>query len=238
MSVGLGSSNIFQRLHAGYSSCKNWLDEKLCWAFLICAGFLVSAPAFSAEGDTIQDRIEQMMRAGVASDWLQMLQNFATTFPNIGKLVTAAAYVLGFLFALRAIYYLKLYGELRTMMASSANLRAPLTYLLVAGAFLFLPSTIEVMLQTIYQSTEITPLSYAEETTSLEYGAAMTAVYALIQLVGYIAFIRGWLIIANTAQHSGSRDTVGKGLTHIVGGILAINIIGTRDIIWNTFGLT
>lgn len=169
------------------------------------------------------------------SDWVGMLENFASQFPDIEELVTAAAYVLGFVFMVRGIYYLKIYGELRTMMSSNASLRPPLTYLLVGVAFLYLPSTIDVVLATVYGSDEVTPISYTSETGGVAYGEALKVFYMFIQLIGYIAFVRGWIIISHTAQQGG-RETVGKGITHIIGGILAINVIATKDILWNTFG--
>lgn len=169
------------------------------------------------------------------TDWVQMLQNFASQFPDIEQLVTAAAYVLGFVFVVRAIYYLKIYGELRTMMSSNASLRPPLTYLLVGVAFIYLPTTIDVVLATVYNTSEVTPISYSSDTGGVAYGEAIRVFYMFIQLIGYIAFIRGWIIISHTAQQTG-RETVGKGIVHIIGGILAINVVETKDILWNTFG--
>ncbi len=188
--------------------------------------YLISINVFAANGD---------LGSKLPSDWVQMLQNFASQFPDIEELITAAAYVLGFLFMVRAVYYLKVYGELRTMMSSNASLRPPLTYMLVGVAFIYLPSTIDMALATVYNTTEITPISYSADTGGAFYGEAIKVFYMFIQLIGYVAFIRGWVIISHTAQQGG-RETVGKGIVHIIGGILAINVIATKDILWNTFG--
>jgi intracellular multiplication protein IcmC len=62
-------------------------------------------------------------------------------------------------------------------------------------------------------------------------------VLQLIQIVGLIAFIRGWLILVKTAtgQQGGG---IGKGITHIIGGVLALNIVGTQQVINASLGIS
>jgi hypothetical protein len=50
-----------------------------------------------------------------------------------------------------------------------------------------------------------------------------------------IAFVRGWLIIKNAVEGAG-QATVAQGFTHIVGGVLAINIYSFLEIMDQTFG--
>ena len=63
----------------------------------------------------------------------------------------------------------------------------------------------------------------------------MTALLGLVQVMGVIAFIRGWVLLGHAGEQNAQQGMFGKGLTHIIGGILAINIVGTKDLIWNTF---
>ena len=121
------------------------------------------------------------------------------------------------------------------MMSTNSSLRPPITYLLVSMVFIYLPTALDILMNTIYGTTQITPLSYVTAQSSSQFESGLTVILAFIQIIGLIAFIRGWVIIAHTSQQGG-RETVGKGITHIVGGILAINIVGTRDILWHTFG--
>jgi hypothetical protein len=65
--------------------------------------------------------------------------------------------------------------------------------------------------------------------------SAVQAVLAFIQIIGAIAFLRGWMILKGAVEGS-SQDTIPKGITHIIGGVLAINIDRTLKIIDNTFG--
>jgi len=69
-------------------------------------------------------------------------------------------------------------------------------------------------------------------------GHFQEAVYAALtffQLIGFIAFIRGWLILKDAAEGHGQK-TVAQGLTHILGGVLAINIYRFLEVMDQTFG--
>jgi intracellular multiplication protein IcmC len=172
------------------------------------------------------------------TDSANMLTNLSNSYPGIWKLITSGAYLMGMALIMRAIYYLKIYGESRSMMSSQSSLKVPLTYLVVAAVFMYLPSAFHSILLTMFGTTEVTPISYNTEGLGNLNVQATNAVFGFIQIVGLISFVRGWLIIVKSAQGSAQGATVGKGVTHIIGGILAINIVGTRDAIWATLGLS
>jgi intracellular multiplication protein IcmC len=56
----------------------------------------------------------------------------------------------------------------------------------------------------------------------------------IIQVIGLIAFVRGWVLVARSASQGQPPGGTGKGLIHVFGGILAINIVGTINMINNT----
>ena len=56
----------------------------------------------------------------------------------------------------------------------------------------------------------------------------------IIQTIGLIAFIRGWVLVARSASQGQPPGGTGKGLVHVFGGILAMNIVGTIQVINNT----
>jgi hypothetical protein len=64
--------------------------------------------------------------------------------------------------------------------------------------------------------------------------AAIQGVLTFVRLVGYIAFIRGWLILNRMGQGD-NNATIGKAITHICGGVAAINSELTATILRNTF---
>lgn len=176
--------------------------------------------------------------AAQIQDSSNMLINLSNSYASIWKLVTAGAYLMGMALAMRGVYYLKIYGDARTMMSSNANFKIPVIYLMVAGVFMYLPSAAHVLITSGFGTSQITPLGYNASTVSGLSLQATNAILGFVQLVGLISFVRGWMIIVKSAQGAAQGVSFGKGFTHIVGGILAINIVGTKNALWSTLGLS
>lgn len=169
-----------------------------------------------------------------------ILNNIANNLIPVQRLITGAAYIIGLAFAFKAIYTLKVYGESKTMMSHSGNLKEPIIYLLVAGIFIYFPTGLAAVLQTTFGYSSV--IDYREINTKLPgigflWGSGSVvgrALTIIIQTVGGIAFVRGWILLARSAGQGQPPGGTGKGLVHIFGGILAINIVGTLEIINNT----
>src|SRR5204862_7284694 len=58
-------------------------------------------------------------------DMQTMLSTLNASIPELWRLVTAAAYIMGFILAFKGLYYLKVYGEARTMMATQSSFKVP-----------------------------------------------------------------------------------------------------------------
>ncbi len=169
------------------------------------------------------------------TDALQMLTNLSRAYPALWKMLTGACYVIGFAFAVRGVYYLKQYGEMRTMMASNTSLKTPVVFFIVSAVFIYIPAGFRLLSQTVFGYNS--PLAYSHETSGMN-PVVLAAITGLISIVGLISFIRGWLILVANTEHPGGQATLGKAITHIIGGLLAINVLGVVDIVWNTFGLS
>jgi len=165
----------------------------------------------------------------------QLTRNLAAATPALQQLIFAAMYLTGILFAFLGIHKLKHYGDMRTMMTSSAELKGPLLYLLTAACFLFFPSTFSTLLQTFFNSSTLLSYQVVPEFGS-NFNMMLKSLGLIVQLVGVIAFFRGWLLIIRLANHGAQPGTFGKAVTHIVGGIFAINIFFTWEILEKTFG--
>lgn len=69
-------------------------------------------------------------------------------------------------------------------------------------------------------------LSYVNVGGAEEWSDLINTVVSYIQLIGLIAFVRGWFILSHSAESSGGQQgTFSKGLVHIIGGIVAINFV-------------
>lgn len=168
----------------------------------------------------------------------QIFINISESLPAMWRMVTGAAYLLGVSFAARGVYQLRQYGELRAMMSTQTNLKGILTLFVVAAVFMYLPTAFDVMMATSFGYTSpLSALSYQGPSVGGLSEDAMTALIELVQFVGLISFVRGWLIVVKSAQ-PGSQGGIGKGITHIVGGILTINIVGTEQVLAATLGFS
>jgi intracellular multiplication protein IcmC len=169
---------------------------------------------------------------GKGADVAQMIQNFSATFPALWGLVTGAAYIIGMIFALRALYYLKIYGQSQTMMAGHSNLKTPLILFLCSAALIFAPTAFQTITQTFFATTN--PLAWEPPAGGM---GTTTAILNFVALVGVISFVRGWVQLSHLAQQGGSHpNAFGKAMTHIIGGVLAINIKAVVSVMQNTFG--
>lgn len=171
-----------------------------------------------------------------APNYQNMLISLSSSYPAIWKLTTAFAYVLGFYFIMKAVMALKQYGESRTMMSSSHSLKTPMAYILAGSALIFSPTVYKDILLTTFGTTQTTCIMCYENVSGWSTQAS-DALFGLVQVVGVMAFVRGWIYLAKAGEQGGQPNSFGKGLTHIIGGVLCINIIGTYQVLSNTFGL-
>lgn len=151
----------------------------------------------------------------------------------LSRLIFAFSYLVGMIFMFRALYYLKVYGEARTMMATQANAATPIALIICGACLIFLPTAIDMLNFTVYQTNTI--LSY--DSGDGGYNYFMTVVSLVIQLVGLIAVVRGFMILSTTGQQGRQPGMTGKGITHLIGGILAVNFWATTAMLSSLFGV-
>lgn len=173
-------------------------------------------------------------------DYVSVLTNLAASMVSVEKLVTGTAYLIGLAFAMKALHSLKVFGESRTMMSSSQSIKDPLIHLLVAGILIYFPTGFEMMMNTTFgYSTVIAyaPINSGNPILSALFGedsAIGSSLALIIQVVGVVAFVRGWVLIARSASQGQPPGGTGRGLIHVFGGVLAMNIVGTLEVLTNT----
>ncbi len=173
--------------------------------------------------------------SAIGSGWLKHL---SSSLNAVYRMVTGAAYLIGISFAFKALYSLKVYGELRTMMASNANAKEPLTYLLVAAIFIYFPTGFDVMLNSTFGNHTVLAYSELPSAVNLTASNGGFALLRLLQVIGVMAFVRGWVLLARSQGQGAQPGGFGKGLTHVFGGVLLMNIVGTVTVLYNSLGIT
>lgn len=164
-----------------------------------------------------------------------MLANLSTSVPQFMQLVTASAYVMGMFFIYKGIIGLKQFGEQRSMMASSHELKGPLIMMGVGTCLLYLPSSVQAGMNTFW--TDPNPYGYVSDTPD-QWQTIWQDAIMVIQLIGTIAFIRGLLTLNQLSGGQGQPGTLGKGLTYIIAGVMCINLNDFLSAINNTLGIT
>jgi len=174
------------------------------------------------------------------SDQVNILANIAASMHSVQILITSATYLMGLGFGVKALMSLKELGESRSMMSGKASLKEPLMYFLVSSLFIYLPTAFSVFMNSTFGYSNVlayAPINSSNSALDMLFGQGSSvgpALSIIIQTIGLIAFIRGWVLVAKSASQGQPPGGTGKGLTHVFGGILAMNIVGTLQIINNT----
>ena len=115
-----------------------------------------------------------------------------------------------------------------------------MVHILVGAVLIYFPSAINVSLITVFGTDTILDVSsmlgYAEIQRVVQWQEITTLIVWYLHLIGIIAFLRGWVILSKMAHPGSQPGSVGKGITHIIGGILLINIVATMKIVASTLG--
>ena len=154
-------------------------------------------------------------------------------------MLTATCYLVGFSLTVSAIYKLKKFGERTAFMHNSKGLLAPSAAFGIGIYLMYVPTFLETWNETLfgYPNPEAT-LSWQSSNAGIDWADALAPMIGTIQVIGLIAFLRGWLLITKSTGEQPQPGAVSKGFIHVIGGVLAINITGTMDMLAATFGLS
>ena len=138
---------------------------------------------------------------------------------------------------LKALFTLKSHGEQKSSLSGTGNMKEAAVYMLVSSILLYFPSALSALMNTTFGSTSVLAYSQSPYLSGL-FGtdsAVGSSLALIVQIVGLFAFVKGWVMIARGASgQQGAQGQTGKGMIHVFGGILAINIVGTIDVFINT----
>ncbi|MGE4352440.1 MAG: hypothetical protein AB7E52_09675, partial [Bdellovibrionales bacterium] len=74
----------------------------------------------------------------------------------------------------------------------------------------------------------------SDDSTMENAKKTVNAVFAFVQILGLIAFVRGWIVLKTALD--GGQATVPQGLVFVIGGVMAVNITRMIEIFDKTFG--
>ncbi len=168
------------------------------------------------------------------------LTNLSNAFSSIEHLIVAITYIIGLSLIVRGIMMYRVFATQTMSSAQKGEIAGPMVHIIIGSLLLYLPSTLTTSLTTVFATTDISQASdiiaYQSLSGSEKWQKLTSVVIEYMTLIGLIAFVRGWVILSKMG-HSGSQPgSMGKGLIHVIGGILLVNIVDTVNILSCTFG--
>lgn len=127
---------------------------------------------------------------------------------------------------------LKKYGETRTYMSQHMTLAKPLMLVGGGSLLLFTPILLGTAIQAFWG--QINPLSYSISNAQAQQ--LLHAIIIFIRVLGIGVFIRGWVMLAKSGDHSSRPDARTKALMHILVGVLLMHFIGTEHLVIEALG--
>ncbi len=167
-----------------------------------------------------------------------VLQNIQSQMGFLWKLMTSFAFLAGFFCIFKAVYQLKQYGHGMSMMSQQHDLRGPIIMLVMGAALIWLPSAVKSMMISLFGNNDI--LSYPVfSSVDPSFNLMGTVLTKIVSFVGIVAFIRGLLMFHSLGEGKAhGQQSFAKAATHLFGGVLALNIVGTAKVIGSTLGIT
>lgn len=182
--------------------------------------------------------------AYAATDITVILTNLTRIFAPLTLLVLIISYVAGIFYIFRALILFKKFG----MGQAQGDMGQPLLYLAVGTVLIFLPTTTDVTMNSLFgQTTSLfagggvnygglgtgqSLMSYGDPgSIGTQWANLANTLVLYMQFLGFVSFVRGWFIIAKSGTPNQQGGGFSKGITHIVGGIALVNIVAVTNIL-------
>lgn len=171
-----------------------------------------------------------------------MMQNFVNNiYDPMISLVSVLSVIIGATFIARGL----LRGSKVGSDPRAGDPKSILTHLIIGAVLISMGTTLPDVLRSLFGGSasisDVTNYAGIQWSNFVGTGVDTTAadntvraILAFIQIIGVISFLRGWLIIK--AAMEGGQATIPQGITHIVGGAMAVNIDVMIGLLDDTFG--
>lgn len=175
-----------------------------------------------------------------ATNIYTVLSELNDNLDKFDQLLFAIMYVMGLLFCFLAI------SKIRRMAAKNAfqgggegNASGPIIQFFIGIFFLYAPTLLQIASVSLFDDDQYI-LAYSSTSSSGSLSDIYTNMYILIQTIGLVVLIRGFLMLNRVAQgqQSAQGGTYTKAIMFIVVAILAINIDITTSVFLGTLGLS
>ena len=158
----------------------------------------------------------------------------------IGFIRVQVAGLLAFVFVVAAIFRLKAFAQAQNMMSSSqGEMKGVLIYLIIGAVLANFSLSQATLWRAIYETPGLlhwtgSGISDISQSTKNFIGSF----FDVLEIFGYIAFLRGILIVGSLGKQGAPHGTLGKAVTHVVAGLMLINLPEAFQFFGTLFGFT
>lgn len=171
-----------------------------------------------------------------------MITNLSNAFESIQALVYSLSYVIGLFFFMKGLMGFRSLANQTLASAQRGEVMGPAVHIFIGCLLVYVPSTETTSLATVFGTSSISSASqligYQSISAVQQWQDIADVIVKYTKLVGLIAFIRGWIILSKMGSSNAQPGSVGKGLIHVIGGVLLINIVDTFNLLACTMGYT
>jgi intracellular multiplication protein IcmC len=171
--------------------------------------------------------------ATVYNDIAGMILHLGDSLNGISTLIAGVTYILGAILITRGLFKLRVMADHRSQMMQPMEIGGPLFSILIGGMLIWSNTLLDTMTMTLWGSGS--PLEYTPSFSG-DFNQVWSVILKIMKIVGFIAFVRGWFYLTRVGSQNAQPGTVGKGLTHIIGGVLAYHMGATINVLMTTFG--
>ena len=176
--------------------------------------------------------------SGTSMDMANIFQNIGEQIDPIKNFLIILCYVIGVGMSVAAVMKLKKYGTRTAFMHVEMSMVGPFLQFFVGVGLFYMPYFISSLNLTLFNTDAIASsiLSWTA-TSSDDFETYVIPILGVIQIIGIISFIRGWVMLAKATNPGQQPGAISKGITHVIGGILAVNIYTFIEVVYQTLGL-
>ncbi|MBP9721564.1 MAG: hypothetical protein KBD64_00225 [Gammaproteobacteria bacterium] len=167
----------------------------------------------------------------------ELLVNLSRNFPAIVTFLNGICVIIGVSFIMLAFFKLKHLADFRNMMSGQQEIGKSITLIVLGAVFLWMPFILNAMTYTLF-GMQIGKLQAAYPISDVSSAPYAYAFFAMMQIVGLVSFIRGWLILSSMSKGQPQHGTLGRAITHLVGGLLLFHLNPIMKILDKTLGMT
>jgi intracellular multiplication protein IcmC len=172
------------------------------------------------------------------SSILSAFDNLNKSLNKVYPTVVSICYITGILLLLRAFFMLKKLGYKTAFMHAGSSMLSPAAVMITGVVLMYTPKVLSIFMITLYGQDVGNTQSWIQvHSGGTSWYSSIVPLIGLVQVIGLVAFLRGWLYLMKATGENAPPGNMSKGFIHIIGGVMAVNITGTIDVVNKSLGM-